>query len=624
LALLAGSPSGGGDRIFEALFRASPVGILISSPEGLIMDANEAATRVLGFARDELRGRSSAELAILPGEVREQLLRSVRRDGVVKDQEVRITTRSGARRDVVVSVHRAEMAGETVLVTTFLDVTARTRDEQKFRGLLESAPDAMLIVDDDGRISLVNGQAERLFGYTRDELIGEPIEKLVPERHRGQHLEHRRRFSAGPSLRPMGAALELFGERKNGDQFPAEVSLSPIATEDGAVVVAAVRDTTDRKEMQARIALSDRLASMGTLAAGIAHEINNPLAFVMSNLELVDEELRDIAGSSPSERLRHMLELIAEARTGAERVRKIVRGLKIFNRADEERRESLDLSRALDVAVNMASNELRHRARLVKDYGETPPLVADESRLVQVFINLLMNAAHAIPEGHFTSNEIRLVTRAAGDQVLVEVRDTGAGIAPDAQARIFDPFFTTKPVGVGTGLGLTICHGIVRSMGGQISVESEPGVGTTVRLTLPVGSLEPAPDRPASAAPRTGRRGRVLIIDDDPMVATSLQRILRDHQSTLVATGAAAVALLRAGKTFDAIVCDLMMPEMTGMDLHATLGQSQPEMCDRIVFVTGGAFTVAARTFLDAVPNRVLEKPCDPDTLRAVIQTVIR
>lgn len=510
---------------------------------------------------------------------------------------------------------------------TARDIKDRKWADDKFRALLEAAPDATMIVRKDGRIAQVNGQIEHLFGYKGDELVGEGIEKLIPERYRDKHREYRDAFSTDPSRRPMGARANLFGLHKNGIEFPVEISLNPLETDEGLVVVAAIRDVTERKEMQARLAFSDRLASIGTLAAGIAHEINNPLGFVMNNLELVAEELREVGGASPSGRLRTMLELIGDAREGAERIRKIVRGMRVFTRADEERRELLEIPRVLDVAVNMAFTEVRHRARLVKDYQPVPMILAEESRLVQVFVNLLVNAAHAIPEGQAEKNEVRLSTKTDGAHAIIEVRDSGRGIPSDLLGRIFDPFFTTKPIGVGVGLGLSICHGIIASLGGEISVQSQVHVGTTFRVELPAAPVDVVPDQvlaTGSQPTHAPRRGRVLIVDDDPMVNTALGRVLRDHDVSLAQSGREALDLLVSGERFDVILCDLMMPEMTGMDLHAEVSRRIPNVSDRMVFLTGGAFTVAARDFLDRVPNHRLEKPCDAQALRAVVNGLLR
>jgi CheY-like chemotaxis protein len=273
----------------------------------------------------------------------------------------------------------------------------------------------------------------------------------------------------------------------------------------------------------------------------------------------------------------------------------------------------------------MVWNEIRHRARLVKDYGQTPTIDANESRLGQVFLNLLVNAAQAIPEGNAERNEIRIVTRAKDGWVVIDISDTGAGIPPERLARIFEPFFTTKPVGEGTGLGLSICHGIVGSLGGEITVSSRIGEGTTFQVTLPVGRLEEREQADVQTRPiRASRRARILVVDDEAMMVKALTRTLRSHHDVTGVTAAREAArLIEAGERYDLILCDLMMPQITGMDLHTQLLRAAPEMAAKMIFLTGGAFTVRARTFLDNVPNQRLEKPFDPMGLLALIRDLV-
>jgi CheY-like chemotaxis protein len=247
-----------------------------------------------------------------------------------------------------------------------------------------------------------------------------------------------------------------------------------------------------------------------------------------------------------------------------------------------------------------------------------------------VFINLLVNAAHAIPEGHVDKNEIRIVTKTdASGRAVIEVRDTGCGIPSEILHRIFDPFFTTEVVGEGTGLGLSICHGIVMGLGGELVAESEVGRGSTFRVCLPTTRLEPLAHQteraPVVSRPPAGRSGTVLVVDDEPMIGATLRRMLaKEHNVTVVTDGQQALDLLLGGTRFDVILCDLMMPNVTGMDLYAELSRTLPEIVDRIVFLTGGAFTPAGISFLDSVPNQRLEKPFVPQNLRALVRAFVR
>jgi CheY-like chemotaxis protein len=369
------------------------------------------------------------------------------------------------------------------------------------------------------------------------------------------------------------------------------------------------------------------MASVGILAAGVAHEINNPLASVIANLSLAIRDLADVSNQQGETALRDLQDELSDARDSAERIRNIVRDLKLFSRADDDQRGPVDVRRVLESSLRMAWNEIRHRARLIKNYAAVPAINANESRLGQVFLNLIVNAAQSMPEGRAEANEIRVATSVGpGGSVLVEISDTGSGMGPDVIKRLFTPFFTTKPVGVGTGLGLSICHRIITSIGGQIEVESTLGVGSTFKVVLPViatsfETLEPAPGAIRAAV----RRGRVLVIDDEPMIANVVRKTLaHDHDVTTVNRAQDALAKVLSGERFDVILCDLMMPEMTGMDLHAELVQSAPEQADQMIFLTGGAFTARARAFLDQATNLRVEKPFDTVALRAIVNDRVK
>jgi CheY-like chemotaxis protein len=250
---------------------------------------------------------------------------------------------------------------------------------------------------------------------------------------------------------------------------------------------------------------------------------------------------------------------------------------------------------------------------------------ANEGRLGQVFLNLLVNAAQAIPEGGVDQHEIRVVTRPHPEGVMIEVRDTGSGIAPDVLKRLFEPFFTTKPMGVGTGLGLPICQDIVTSFNGRIEVESKVGKGSTFRVILRAAIADYAFELPRAPQVReASRRGRILVVDDEPMIAVAIRRTLqREHEVVTLTSAREAHARLTGGERFDVIVCDVMMPEMSGMDLHEELVRHSPELAARMVFMTGGAFTPNARAFLNQVANRRLEKPFTSKELRALVQAML-
>jgi CheY-like chemotaxis protein len=373
---------------------------------------------------------------------------------------------------------------------------------------------------------------------------------------------------------------------------------------------------TERRRAEVKLAQAERLASVGMLAAGVAHEVNNPLAYVMGNLELIAREL-------DSERLdaRSLRALVRDAREGAARVRTIVRDLKTFSRAGEPNPKRLDVRGPLEAAIAMARNEIRHRAELVVDLVAAPPVFADEGRLAELFLNLLINAAQAIEPGASERNEIAVAMRAAGDRVVVEVRDTGGGIASEALPRIFDPFFTTKAAGVGTGLGLSLCHAIATDLGGTIVAESEVGRGTVMRVSLPAARGEDDARHAVVPKDAPGRRGRVLVIDDEAPIGRIVTLLLGDeHDVEYESRAADALARLQRGERYDAILCDVMMPEMSGIELHERVRSIAPEQAASFVFLTGGAFTQGARDLLAMLPNLVLDKPFDSAELARAIR----
>jgi len=524
------------------------------------------------------------------------------------------------------------------------DVTESKVAKEAMRELSESLEttllsigDGVIAADAGGVVQRMNPVAEYLTGWNLGDAKGRAfteIFSIIDENSRSKledPISHCLRQDATVEL-PRHVLLL----RRDGSEVAIADSCAPIRTADGRVsgAVLVFRDLANERgaaqvhaKYERQLVFADRMASVGTLAAGVAHEINNPLTYITANIDTVIEEIRLLAGGSSSGRLKDIEEVLLEARAGTARVAKIVRGLKTFSRVDEERIGVVDLVPVLELSVNMALNEIRQRAQLVKEFGVVPFVDADDARLGQVFINLLVNAAQAIPEGKTDINEIRIVTSTDTDgRAVVEIRDTGPGMAPALMARIFDPFFTTKPVGIGTGLGLAICHNIISSMGGEISVSSEVGKGTAFRVVLPPSriSVLPAPLPVKRSDGASSKPARVLVVDDEPAVGFAVRRVLRNHEVTVVTEAQSALDLLATGKDFDVILSDLMMPGMSGMEFHAALSGLHPRMASRVVFVTGGAFTPEANAFLDRVPNERMEKPFNFVELREMVQKFVK
>lgn len=504
--------------------------------------------------------------------------------------------------------------------------------EERIRLLLDASAEPLYGVTPEGRCSFANGPCARLLGYDdAKELIGKDMHSLThatrldgtdfPADQCALHAASR----SGTSLR----RDDDFFWRADRVPVPVEARTNPILRDgkfEGAVVN--VTDLRERRALQAQLQLEARMASVGTLVAGVAHEMNNPLAYVIANLDFVNDELKALDGrpplGEPAPPLREVQQALVDARQGAERVRLMIRELKTFSHDDDSPTTPVDVASVLLLAVKMASLEVERRARLSSTIGPLPPIAGNAARLGQVFLNLIANAGQAIEEGNPQGNEVRIEARVEGSTVVVEVSDTGSGITPQVRARLFDPFFTTKTQGKGTGLGLFICRGIVAAHGGRIEVESEPGKGTAFRVVLPLGAPAAAPEAQAPLPqPLPGGRGRILIVDDEPLIGSAVERILSgEHEVVKVESGKAVLALLAKGARFDVILCDLLMPEMTGMQLHLELSRIHPLMERKMIFFTG-AYSETADDFLEGIPNPRIEKPFDGAQLLELVRGMV-
>lgn len=489
---------------------------------------------------------------------------------------------------------------------------------EDLRGILENASDFIIFADRNKIIRYCNRVEPP---HTPEQVVGSNwLEYFTPE----QRPELGRIFDSvvdsGQPANCEASVPEPDGTSRSYACHLGRIIRDPASP--GVVIIA--RDVTDTRRTEAQLIQSERMASVGILAAGVAHEINNPLAAVIANLDLASREVSELTkrfalSSDLGDELR-------DARDCAERIRVIVRDLRIFSRSEQDARGPVDTKRVLESMLRMVWNEVRHRARLVEQYGEVPPVEANEARLGQIFLNLITNAAQAIPEGRADQNEIRISTR-LGEVgfVIIEIADTGAGMSPEVQRQIFTPFFTTKPAGVGTGLGLAICLRLVEEMGGRLEVESELGKGTRFRLHARAARSEEEPVIPEMVSARGERRGAILVIDDEPVIGKAIRRSLcAEHEVSATNSARKALERIKAGERFDAILCDLMMPDLTGMDLHAELSKCAPEQAERMIFMTGGAFTTDAQEFLDRVPNLRFDKPFDRRQLLALINERIR
>ncbi len=548
----------------------------------------------------------------------------------------------------------AEAFGQmaAVALRSHRDREALRESEERYRALFDRSRDLVYLCDFEGRFIDANDAALELFNVERSEVPTLNFASFLDEEQLA------RAFEATREIRKTGTQKNITEYRlrtKNGDEVFVETKGSMVYSRGKPVgILAVARDVTEKKKLEASVAQSDRLASMGILAAGVAHEINNPLAYVLYNIESLAEDLPGIADTARRcyaalrerlgeaaldemlggraelllpPRLDDAVDRAREALGGTRRIRDISKTLGAFSRVEGAEISQVDLNFAVQSAVSMTLNEVRFRARLFRDLGRLPRIQASEGKLSQVFLNLLINAAQAIDEGDVESNQISVRTWREGKQVYAEVEDTGRGIRPEDLPHIFQPFFTTKELGKGSGLGLAICRNIIDELGGEIDVRSEVGKGTRVRVRLPIagtGSKTPgyASTTPEESSPTA--RGRILVVDDERPIRAALQRIFgREHEVVPATSGAEARTILEQDRGFDLILCDLMMPEMSGMELHEWLAERDPALADRMVFITGGAFTPRAAEFLGRVDNLRLEKPFDRVDLKKLVDSLI-
>ncbi len=373
-------------------------------------------------------------------------------------------------------------------------------------------------------------------------------------------------------------------------------------------------DIEDRKRLETQVQISGRMASVGTLAATLAHEMNTPLSYLATGLTALS------AATDPQGRE----EALTMAREGAQRIRQVVSDVKTFSHVDPyATRIRVDITRVIERAVRLARHLVEPRGRLeVQLATNLPDAWAHDAQLSHVFLNLLVNAAQSLPNDG-DKHLVRITgSRDARGWIVVEVNDTGHGITADVGRHIFEPFFTTRPAGEGTGLGLALCQNVVRGLGGEISFTSAPG-NTTFRVALPPAKEEEATPAPVEVKVESSTAmasRRVLVIDDHTAMGTSLQLMLRGEHDVDAVTSAEAALERMEAVLYDVILCDVMMPGVTGMDLYRRVLEFNPRLAERFVFMTGGATTASVQRFLDSSRRRVLEKPFASDTLRAVLR----
>jgi len=488
--------------------------------------------------------------------------------------------------------------------------------ERWFKAALGAIGDAVLTMDASRRVTFMNSAAACLTGYSPQDALGRSVDDVFAIEHTDVR-EAQPEFQGEPGVPRPGeiAHHRSILRTRDGGSIPIEDTISPIPG-DGHEVLGAVvvfRDMRSERALQERLALADRLAALGTLATGVAHEINNPLSYIASNAAYVLEVLSNLKPERTltEQQVKDLKEALCDAADGVVRVRTIVDDLSTFVRGGPQNLTDCEIHEPLDAALKMAAPEIAPHAHLTRAFATgLPKVLAPKPRLAQVFLNLIVNALQAMPtEGR--KGELRVETRlASGGKVEVLVSDNGAGMEPEVLRRIFEPFYTTRPVGSGRGLGLSICHGIVTGLGGELSATSTPGIGTVFRVLLPAA----LPDE--RGLPRLKARGSVLLVGDERLFpATLLGSLGEQHELTLAASARDVVGRLGLGERFDAIVCELEAPGFPGERLYGEVGALDPAQARRIVFVYGASALPSSSSFLQRVGNPRLEVPVLVDEL---------
>lgn len=600
------------------------------APEGTALFANRAAREILGQGAVPDIGIEATPAAYgicdrqgrpYPVE-RLPFSRAFERGASVVVDDLALETPDGRR--VFVRAFAApvlDAAGAvTHVVVSFMDVTAEVKAVEQHRTVEEQlafavkhAPILLWMTDREGIVTVSEGAALKRLGFSPGELVGRSVFDVYRDDP----------YTTGFIRRTL--AGETISTRYETPAVSFYVHVVPLRGANGEItgVMGVGTDITDTRHLERQVIQDDRVRAVGALAASVAHEINNPLTYVSANVDVAINELRRLdAGLRNGDDLRttiagaratihKLLEFLDAARTGAQRVARITRELRTFARGDDDPGVTADVGEAVRTVLDLVAREVEARARVVVEVAPSLRVRLAEGQLVQVLLNLVMNASQALPAGDPTRQQIGVAAWRSGETVLIEVSDSGPGVPAGERERVFEPFVTTKPIGVGTGLGLFVCRNIVRAANGDIAVDDAPGGGALFRVSLPAAG--PALKTNVREATPPPVSGRVLVVDDDRLVARGLASALEQAgcETRVVHDGREAIGILIADGGIDLAYCDLVMNGVTGADVHAAVAAAAPERLRKLVFITGGAFTPATRAFVAAHEDVVVHKPFD-------------
>jgi two-component system NtrC family sensor kinase len=598
-----------------SVLAASPDAVLTIGPDGRVLSANASAGQLLG--RDPAKLPGARFLDFLPKAERARVegLQREAMAGAPQRYDTRLAV-SGDERVVSVAAAPAPSANGAPrsLILALRDVTEErlahevlARSESRYRHLFEGARDAIMTFDALGRFTTINDAGELISGYSREELIGRFFGPLIPLEELPKTVSEFRRALSGQSGQFDTAIIRKGGERRY-------ITVTYSCPQRSKEVLCLIRDATEEKQLQQQLIQSEKMAAIGQLVSGVAHELNNPLASISAFAQLL------LADRGISADQRHSVDVIASE---AKRAARIVHNLLTFARQHKAEKTYSDVNKVIEDTLELRAYELNVRGvKLVRDLDRTPPeTMVDVYQLQQVLLNLLTNAVQAMAEVERAQHRLVVRTRTHPDTIRIEVEDTGPGIPPESLERIFNPFYTTKPTGSGTGLGLSISLGIVGEHGGRIWAENVAGGGSRFCIELPRAAAAPErmPEAPKPVAtPVPGLR--ILVADDEAPIRLALERFLsaEGHQVCHVSSG--SDALDRASKEpFDVILLDMRMPDVSGQQIFERWARERPDLTSRVIFITGDIVSADLQRFLTDTGRPFLAKPFDFEAILRVL-----
>jgi len=600
---------------------ALPDAVIVTGLDRRILAVNQAGADLLGWQVAELVGQPIADQVAASEREHVAAQETLVFAGEPQRYETKVLNhQTGEERDVAVSSGPFRVDDELIgTVATLRDITepkraqdTLSRSEARYRNLVESASDAIVTLDANGRFTTVNHAAEIISGYRREELVGQWFAPMLSDDELPKALGHFQKALAGET-----GLFETQFYRKDGEGRTISVTYSTPQRDEE--VLCLIRDVTDQKMLQEQLIQSEKMSAIGQLVSGVAHELNNPLAGISAFAQLLLAEKR-----FPPDQRTAAETIYSEAR----RASRIVQNLLTFARQHKAEKGPAAMNQVLDDTLELRGYELRVRGIDVRrEYDEAlPDTMGDAHQLQQVFLNLITNAEQAMERAEGRHHRLTVRTRLAGDAIRIEVEDTGGGVPVNLLERIFNPFFTTKPTGHGTGLGLSISLGIVREHEGRIWAENAPQGGARFVVELPVIAPRASGEFPAAlAAHPVGDSLHILVVDDEASVRVALQRYLaaRGHDVETTASGQDALGLLRAGE-YDAVIVDMRMPDLSGEQLFEELRSADREHAERVIFTTGDLVSEQMRRFLDGSGRPCVPKPFEFSSFDQVLPAARR